>query len=351
MSTKRIFIFSEDLSRPLDEGIKNVATHVIRALSANATVRGACRLGSDSLEEIAAIPRINRLLLSRRLGRLIRRFDPDVLLYIPRWAGTFADFLRLRMLRFYQGRARSVIIVLQPKGKSKLQTRILGYLRPDSVFTPSPRVIRQMSELGIPVHFLPLPTDLVRFRPAQDAQEKDRLRKKFGIPSEKFIILHVGHINRDRNLEALVPLQGKDRQVLIVSSTSTSSVSYEDDRLKGVLKSAGIIIIDGFLDQIEEIYRLSDLYVFPVIRETGCISLPLSVLEAMASGLPVLTSSFGGLPELFKQPGHGLRYESPDRFLEAVQEIQKNGKEPSGRDEVGLANRFFSQTLQAIIDG
>jgi glycosyltransferase involved in cell wall biosynthesis len=71
----------------------------------------------------------------------------------------------------------------------------------------------------------------------------------------------------------------------------------------------------------------------------------------MASGLPVLTSSFGGLPELFGQPGHGLRYESPDRFLEAVQEIQENGQEPSGRDEAGKANGLFSQTLQTIIDG
>jgi glycosyltransferase involved in cell wall biosynthesis len=187
--------------------------------------------------------------------------------------------------------------------------------------------------------------------PAQDAREKDRLRKKFGIPPQKFVILHVGHINRDRNLEALVPLQGRDRQVLIVSSSSTSSVSYEDERLKRVLKSAGIIIIDGFLDQIEEVYRLSDLYVFPVVRETGCISLPLSVLEAMASGLPVLTSEFGGLQELFKKPGHGLRYELPSRFLEAVQAIRQNRNEPSGREDVGLANRLFSRTLQTIIDG
>jgi len=351
MATKRIFVFSEDLSHPLDEGIKNVATQVIKALSINASVQGACRLGGGVLENITPVPNINRLLLSWRLGRLIRRFDPDVLLYIPRWAGTFADFLRLRVLRFYQGRARSVLIVLQPKEKSKLQTRILGYLRPDSVFTPSPRVIGRMRELGIPAHFLPLPTDLAKFKPAQDEQEKDRLRKKFGIPSGKFIILHVGHLNRDRNLEALVPLQGRDRQVLIVSSSSTSSVSYEDDRLKRALKSAGIIIIDGFLEEIEEVYRLSDLYVFPVVRETGCISWPLSVLEAMASGLPVLTSDFGGLKELFKQPGRGLRYESPTRFLEAVKEIQQNRNEPSGRDEVGLANRFFSQTLQTIIDG
>ena len=351
MNEKRIFVFSEDLSRPLDEGIKNAATQLIKALSAEASVQGACRLGNDLLENMIEIPGINRGLVSRRLGRLIRRFNPDILLYIPRWAGTFADFLRLRMLRLYQGRARSVIVVLQPKNKGGLQTRILKYVRPHLVLTPSPRVIGRMRELGIRVCFLPLPTDQTRFRPAQDEQERGRLRKRYGIPAEKFIILHVGHINDGRNLEALLPLQGKDRQVLMVSSSSTSRVSYKDDGLKRVLKSAGIIVIDDFLDQVEEVYRLSDLYVFPVVQETGCISLPLSVLEAMASGLPVLTSDFGGLKELFGQSGPGLQYVSPNRFLEAVQEIRRNRTAPSGREEIGRANRFFSQTLQTIING
>jgi len=58
--------------------------------------------------------------------------------------------------------------------------------------------------------------------------------------------------------------------------------------------------MDRYIKKIEEIYQLSDCYIFPITFEGGGISILLSVLEAMACNLPVVTTKFGGLPAIFK---------------------------------------------------
>ncbi len=69
--------------------------------------------------------------------------------------------------------------------------------------------------------------------------------------------------------------------------------------MRRMLDEAGVIVIDKYLEAIEEIYQAADCYVFPVSSETGSIETPLSVLEAMACNLPVVSTRFGGLEDLF----------------------------------------------------
>jgi glycosyltransferase involved in cell wall biosynthesis len=66
-------------------------------------------------------------------------------------------------------------------------------------------------------------------------------------------------------------------------------------------------VLHTYLPNIEDLYRASDLYLFPVHEGSGSIEFPLSVLEAMACNLPVLATRFGALPESFPE-GFGLRY-------------------------------------------
>ena len=58
---------------------------------------------------------------------------------------------------------------------------------------------------------------------------------------------------------------------------------------------------------IEEVYALSDCYVFPTppMNKINSIEIPLSVLEAMACNLSVITTKFGALPKVFEE-GDGL---------------------------------------------
>ena len=68
---------------------------------------------------------------------------------------------------------------------------------------------------------MPIGISTDKFRPIKNVNRKRELRKIHGLPEDKFIILHVGHINWGRNLNALIPLQRDGNQIVICASTST----------------------------------------------------------------------------------------------------------------------------------
>jgi glycosyltransferase involved in cell wall biosynthesis len=349
MNTPKVFFFSEDLRGPFDEGIKSAAVRILKSLEEKAAVFCACRSADPSIGKALEFRRINRLLLSFKLRRTMRGFNPDIIIYLPRWGGTFAGFLRMRILKQSCRRAKAVLVILQPKDMNRLQRKILRFLKPDRVMTPSPRVRREMREAGIPVDFLPLYTDRKKFNPLVDPGRRDELRREHRLPLDKFLILHVGHINGGRNLEALIPLQDEDCQVVVVGSTSTSTVAYKDENLKRTLLAAGVIVRDDYLERIEEVYQSADLYVFPVVRDIGCIALPLSVLEARACSLPVLTTDFGGLRELFGDRDTDIVFAEPADFLRVLRRLRAKPANSSGPDQVERVNRLFLEAVYSLV--
>lgn len=113
-----------------------------------------------------------------------------------------------------------------------------------------------------------------------------------GVP----IAVHVGHLRRNRGLEGLIAVKARlgDRiEVVIVASPYFEPA----EGLIEELSAAGIHIDRGFVAAIADVYRSADLYLFSVPPEAeGAIELPLSVLEAVACGLPVVSTRFGALP-------------------------------------------------------
>ena len=79
----------------------------------------------------------------------------------------------------------------------------------------------------------------------------------------------------------------------------------------------------GFRDDMAEIMAASDCLVFPSVHE----GLPVSVMEAMAAGLPVVASSIRGIdPDLLSDRGSGLVLPkmTPDAIASAVSELMKD---------------------------
>jgi glycosyltransferase involved in cell wall biosynthesis len=80
------------------------------------------------------------------------------------------------------------------------------------------------------------------------------------------------------------------------------------------LRRAGVVVLEGYQPGVEELYRAADCYVFPSRGWGGGIEMPLSVLEAMASDLPVASTLFGALPERFKN-SDGIHFATSDEEL------------------------------------
>jgi glycosyltransferase involved in cell wall biosynthesis len=147
-----------------------------------------------------------------------------------------------------------------------------------------------------------LGVDLSQFKHVNE-ETKFLLRRQYGVPTDKKIALHVGHLNRERGLSDIMDLINGNMQALIVVSTSTK----QDQGLKNALVNKGALIVDTFVEHIEHYYQLADIYIFPTQRRTSAIEFPLSVIEAASCGLPIIATPFGGLPDHFEEH-EGFRF-------------------------------------------
>ena len=301
---KKICIISEDLTGNLDEGVKNATFSLIRALKKHSNeVIAISTPGSLPHPEIEILRiNLNKLFLNKALFRLVKTFNPVIIYYIPCYSATLASLIRTKVLQIFT-KKKIAVIALQPKSYSPFVIHIIKFLRPGLLFVQSRKSLDFFKSLGFNVRFTPLGVDCDKFKPVRDSIKKS-IRDIYGISSNDYVVSHVGHLKKNRHVEGLKLIQRLDGiQLVIVFSSSTQT----EDGMKKNLESCEIKIIDGFIPDIQNIYQLSDCYVFPVKDERAAIEIPLSVLEAMACNLPVITTRFGGLPDLFEE-GDGLSY-------------------------------------------
>jgi glycosyltransferase involved in cell wall biosynthesis len=175
--------------------------------------------------------------------------------------------------------------------------------------------------------------DLARFRPAS-AEQRAAMKQRAGIDPGRLVVLHVGHMKATRNvgvLEDLARLEG----VACVMVASTSTVA--DREMAGRLAAAGVTLMTHHEDRIEHAYRLADVYLFPVTSPLDAIETPLSVLEAAATDLSIVSTPFGGLPDLL---GDGVVWaRTREEMVEAVRRLAAAGA--AGRQGAGTRTRVL----------
>lgn len=300
----KICMISERLRPPYDEGIKNVFVNLVSALAKEHEVLAVTCGGHEDKNLGIYNVETNRLLLSTKLARMIRRFLPEAIVYVPTACGTLFSFLRAKLLRAYGKGTRTAVLTLQPRPYTALGRFLIRSLAPDRVFAQSTRTATVLQSLGCSTALLPPAVDILRFRPAP-MEKRDELRRAWGVPADAKVVTHVGHLKGKRNLGNLLAFQAlPGYHVLVVASSSTT----QDEALKQSLRHVGATVIDTYVERIEDVYRLSDIYLFLAQAPTAAIDLPLSVLEAMACNLIVISTPFGGLPDFFQRVGQGFYY-------------------------------------------
>jgi glycosyltransferase involved in cell wall biosynthesis len=296
---QRIAIVSEDMSRPLDEGFKKATVYLTRALK-DLIPKTTVFTHSPGRAAVEAehLP-ANKLLYGTDLARRLRALDPDVVIYIPGAAATSMSMVRARWLKRQSGGKPVALVSLQQRSYPVFAGLLLKAFRPDLVLALSSPALDMVRRLGCRARRMVLGVDSEVFRPPAPGAV-DELRAKYNLPGGK-IILHVGHLSPGRNLGVLKTIAGKDTRMLVVSSTATR----RDARVETMLREPWVILMRSYVEHIEEVYRAVDGYIFPTFSPIDAIDIPLSVLEALATNLPVATTDFGGLRDVLV-PGAGL---------------------------------------------
>lgn len=176
------------------------------------------------------------------------------------------------------------------------------------VLVASESVARQLEAEGVErVHRVALGVDLDRFHPLRRAR-RDETRKRFGLPDAPLAVF-VGRFAGEKQIETVLDAWSEitrrtGAHLLLIGA------GPREARLRAHAASAAVHWIPYVRDRdlLADLVAATDLYVAPGPAET----FGLSALEAMASGVPVLSVDSGGVADRVRQSGAGALYAPGD---------------------------------------
>jgi glycosyltransferase involved in cell wall biosynthesis len=173
----------------------------------------------------------------------------------------------------------------------------------DLVLAPSDFVARRLRAQGVrrPVEVLPTGIDLDRFRPG----DRSAARQALGFDAGDRLLLYVGRLDREKNLEFLLDAVARVRiprvRLVLVGRGTQAAVLRRAAAALGL--GDRVDLRGGSLpDGLPAYYRAADAFVFASTTETQ----GLAVLEAMACGLPVVAVRASGIEEVVAEGVSGL---------------------------------------------
>ena len=128
--------------------------------------------------------------------------------------------------------------------------------------------------------------------------DRDKKRQELDIPVDKKLLISIGELNENKNHETVIrALQDiKDVCYIVVGKGDKQQML---EKLIYDLDMSDRVFLLGYRQDIGELLKMSDLFVFPSYRE----GLSVSVMEAMSSGLPVVCSNIRGNCDLIDENG------------------------------------------------
>ncbi len=168
--------------------------------------------------------------------------------------------------------------------------------------------------------------DMERFRPDQASTFKEEVN----INPQKPVVLFVGNLVWQKGVEYLIrakEFMNTDAEIVIVGGGPLL------EEFKGIVEFEKMegITFTGSRNDIENIMPAADVVVVPSVSE----SFGIVILEAMASGKPVVATNVGGIPEVVnKETGILVNPEDPVGLAEAVDKILQDNeiKEKMGKN-------------------
>lgn len=230
-------------------------------------------------------------------------------------------FLRLRGIRtiFVNTMQFSTVFLKEKTWIHKLYNRSHEWLYRSLLLPLLNAVVCSTEELGSIYAHLGMPSKKVKtifngvntnvFYPVEK-QEQAAYRAKLNLPLTGMVFLFVGLRTDRKGLKdlweswALFHSKHPENHLLIVGDEKQSSNSaafnewWEDVKVKIKVEQSGVILREGS-KQVHEYFKAADVFVFLSKLE----GMPNVLLEALASGLPTITTAFEGFSKAYGEPG------------------------------------------------
>jgi len=204
-----------------------------------------------------------------------------------------------------------------PKRTSELVKPITKFIynKNDLLIVADHKLKKTLKGIGVkvPIKVIPLGIDRDKFR--KDDEKRKEMREKLKL-SDKFVIGYCGRLSPEKNIKILAnsfDLIKKDIPNAVFLIIGDGS---ERKHLKGK-----DITISGFVDNPEDYLQAMDLFVLPSKTETTALSL----IEAMACGIPSIATNVGAIPEYLNKDVNGILIDlkslTPQKLASTIKEI------------------------------
>jgi len=216
----------------------------------------------------------------------------------------------------------------------------------DTVVVPSQRMRQELRQQGIPTRIEVIPTgiDPLRFQHGDPRY----LREHLGLGPDALILLYSGRLGREKNVDFLFyamqhVVRARSNSYLILAGAGPDRIRLEREAAK-----LGLARHVRFLGAVTEkvlvdCYAGADVFVFASTSETQ----GLVVLEAMASGLPVVAVHGPGVEDTIVDGHSGLLVPpSPRTFAAEVLQLASN---PSRRAAMGACAKERASLFSARV--
>ncbi len=200
-------------------------------------------------------------------------------------------------------------------------------------------------EFGIPderIVVIPNGVDTERFHPRNRVVYRHRVRRDLGFEDGDLVALFVGNSWQRKGLklaiDAIRSIPNPKLKLLVVGAgdpllyCSPKELSDPDRR---------VVFLSHMEPQIERYYAATDLLLFPTLYEP----FGLVVLEALASGLPVVVSATAGVAEHITDGETGLLLSNPGDASEIRAKLELLLEDSALRERIALQGRLVAEKL------
>lgn len=141
------------------------------------------------------------------------------------------------------------------------------------------------------------------------ARSREQMREEFGLTESDKFIASIGELDDNKNhitvIKALATLGRKDFKYVVCGVGPNKDMLLAEAEHMGLKEN---VILAGYRLDIPDVLNAADIFVFPSFHE----GMPVSALEAMACGLPIICSEIRGNVDIIREGDNGYLFQPSD---------------------------------------
>lgn len=222
----------------------------------------------------------------------------------------------------------------------------------EELIVPTEKVAELMMKYRVKpaINVIPTGINLARFSARDSEDFKNELKKKIGVPTDCKVVLYLGRVSEEKNIEELMGYLSKykaqqEKVHFLVVGDGPHKQNLE--KLAKNMTMNNVITFAGAKpwDEITHYYQLADVFVSASTSETQ----GLTYIESLASGVPILAKKDPCLEGVLVEGINGYAFQNEQEFFDGLDKLFANEIDYS-KNAMESVDKFSTQEFATKIE-